>query len=148
MAKAEQSASIEELRQRIRESGLRCTTGRMSVLQFLEQAHTPLTHAEIAEHLVPQGYDKATVYRNLVDLAEVGLVVRSELGDHLWRFEVRRTDGEHGGDHAHFLCTTCGEVTCLSENAVSLDMKQAKNVRIGDVTEILLKGHCGTCKSK
>ena len=80
---------IALIRQILRDASLRCTPARISVLQKLRASNSPLTHAEIAETLVPVGFDKATVFRNLTDLTDAGLVSRTELGDHVWRFEVR-----------------------------------------------------------
>ncbi|MEZ6048415.1 MAG: transcriptional repressor [Planctomycetaceae bacterium] len=78
---------LEALRILLKEVGLRCTSARIRVIQELKQASAPVTHAELADKLVPLGFDKATVFRNLVDMAEAGLLRRIELGDHVWRFE-------------------------------------------------------------
>lgn len=88
MKNLSQAEEVDEIRTLVRNSGLRSTAARITVIQFLRQATSPLTHAEIAEDLTPMGFDKATVYRNLIDLAEAGLVKRTELGDHAWRFEL------------------------------------------------------------
>ena len=137
---------LEELRTRIRSTGLRSTTARIAVLQRLEESTTPLSHAELADELVPQGYDRATVYRNLMDLTEAGLVARTELGDHVWRFELRHAGQEHAIEHPHFVCLTCGEVTCLADVSVDISPSPgSKRSVIGELTEVLLKGHCGRC---
>lgn len=159
----------EALRTRIREAGLRCTTARVAVLKHLDAATGPLTHAEVSEALAHLGYDRATIYRNLTELTDSGMATRVELGDHVWRFEVKRAGGAHSGeDHAHFLCTTCGEVSCLDDVEVAITPRPAsaavagkpmgkasKTVgrdphaarhTIGRVTEVLLKGRCGECQ--
>jgi Fur family ferric uptake transcriptional regulator len=114
----------------------------MSVLQHLMEAPGPKTHAEVAEALSDRGFDRATIYRNLTELTEAKLVSRVELGDHVWRFELKRSAG-HGEDHPHFLCTTCGEVSCLDD--VNVAITPRKNRRIRAVTEVLLKGRCENC---
>jgi Fur family transcriptional regulator, ferric uptake regulator len=139
-------SSIADLRTRIRTAGLRSTTARIAVLQRLEAATTPLSHAELAEFLVPEGYDRATVYRNLIDLTEAGLVARAELGDHVWRFELRREHGDAPSDHPHFVCVECGEVSCLNDVRFKLSPAPgAKGSLIASLTEILLKGRCEQC---
>jgi Fur family ferric uptake transcriptional regulator len=139
--------SVADVRAKIRTAGLRSTAARIAVMQSLEAATTPVTHAELATLLVPLGFDKATVYRNLMDLTEAGMVARSELGDHVWRFELRRETGEHSGDHAHFLCLDCGEVSCLADVDISISPQPGHNrALVGKVTEILLKGHCERCR--
>jgi Fur family ferric uptake transcriptional regulator len=150
-------STIADLRARIRGAGLRSTPARLAVLQALEQRSTPVTHADLAGELVPQGFDKATVYRNLIDLTDAGMLSRTELGDHVWRFELRQENDRHSGDHPHFLCLDCGEVSCLSDVEVqiaSIDGKKSSgrhargkgSAGIGRVTEVLLKGHCDRCQ--
>lgn len=116
----------------------------MAVVEQLQQARSPVTHAELAEELVPRGFDKATVYRNLIDLTEAGLVSRTELGDHVWRFEIRDHEDPGAAAHPHFVCIDCGSVTCLSDVEFNTATKQRAS-KIGRVTEILLKGHCNNC---
>jgi Fur family ferric uptake transcriptional regulator len=139
------AASLDKIRTRLRDAGLRSTAARLWVMQELIEATSPVTHGEVAEALATKGFDRATIYRNLVELTEAGLVSRIELGDHMWRFELRRT-GPGDSEHPHFLCVDCGEVSCLP--AVSVNIRPSPGTKrsgIGKVTEILLKGRCGSC---
>lgn len=140
------SQQIEEARDTIRAAGLRSTPARISVYLELESATSPLTHADLAERLVPAGFDKTTIFRNLNDLSDANLVRRSELGDHVWRFELRRPDSPDD-DHPHFVCVDCGEITCLSDLELTTASRK-RSSEIGRVTEILLKGHCTTCEAQ
>jgi Fur family ferric uptake transcriptional regulator len=135
---------LATIRDRVRTAGLRCTSARLAVMRELAKAGAPVSHAEVADNLASLGLDKATVFRNLNDLADAGLVIRSELGDHVWRFEIRDPDAADGGQHPHFMCVDCGGVTCLSD--VEFDpATRKKAAQIGVVTEILLKGRCKKC---
>ena len=148
---------IEAVQARIRGAGLRCTSARLAVMQYLMSATGPLTHAEVSEAVGPvKGFDRATIYRNLTELTEAGLVSRVELGDHVWRFELKRAGEPHakGDDHPHFLCTTCGEVSCLDDVNVAITPKAGRGKAakgpsrpkaIRTVKEVLLKGQCGKC---
>lgn len=78
---------------RLRGAGLRGTAPRIAVLRFLERATAPLSHGDIYQELAVRGFDRATIYRNLINLADAGLVSRTDLGDHIWRFELRREPG-------------------------------------------------------
>jgi Fur family transcriptional regulator, ferric uptake regulator len=131
----------------IRQAGLRSTQGRVAVLERLESAAGPMSHAELVDELANQGFDKATTYRNLVDMAEVGVLTRVELGDHTWRFELRREGEAADARHPHFVCIDCGDVACVPADAfdVSLSRKLHSGV-IGEVTEIVLKGRCRQCQ--
>ncbi len=66
------------------------------------------------------GFDRATIYRNLIELSDAGLLLRVELGDHVWRFEARRNDADGPPEHPHFVCVDCGEVSCLSSVKVRI----------------------------
>ena len=135
--KRNQSQSIKLA---IQAAGLRATPARIATLNLLHDATAPLTHAEVADHLadigVDQlladllqsnghaevadvvqelGIDKATVFRNLNDLAAAGLLRRTELGDRVWRFELVSDDEQHGTAHPHFVCIDCGVVSCMDE---------------------------------
>ena len=68
----------ESIKLTIREAGLRATPARIATLKLLHGATSPLTHAEVAEELHDLGVDKATVFRNLNDMATAGLLRRTE----------------------------------------------------------------------
>ena len=136
--------TIDEIRELIRESGLRCTESRTTVLERMVSATSPLSHAELTEELVPQGYDQATVYRNLTDLTEAGLLNRLDLGDHIWRFEFRGDD-DHDDEHPHFMCTDCGTISCLTTVNISFGGAERSAPVVGEVSEVFLKGRCAKC---
>ncbi len=167
---------LVDLRERLQAVGLRCTAARLTVLQHLVDNTGPKTHAEVSDALADKGFDRATIYRNLIELTEAGILSRVELGDHVWRFELRATDaaGRHEESHPHFVCTSCGEVSCLDDVTVAITPKKAEKAaspagkakkpgaksmapasvraqrksvsEIPRVTEVLLKGRCGNCE--
>lgn len=137
--------AVAQTRKILSDRGLRTTAARLAVVHWLQKASSPATHADIAADLVPLGFDKATVLRNLTDLVEAGLVTRKELGDHVWRFELRDESHPAGCEHAHFICVDCGSVTCL--HSLELPSAAMKSIQqAGRVTEILIRGHCHLCQ--
>jgi Fur family ferric uptake transcriptional regulator len=139
------AAADADLREQIRGAGLRVTAPRVAVLRLLRDAGGPVSHAEVAERLIDQGWDRATLYRNLTDLADAGVLSRADLGDHVWRYALAEAGaGAHTGAHPHFLCTTCGDVSCLPELAVPDDAPLPASVRAGRV-EIQVRGVCDRC---
>src|SRR5262245_1161177 len=107
----------------------------------------PLTHGDVCDRLEDAGFDRATVWRNLADLTEAGLVRRTDLGDHLWRFELA-TKVEHPVPeaHPHFVCTECGNVACLPEGAVTLNpVKGAPRAIADGAVEVQVRGTCNAC---
>lgn len=139
--------TAEDLRDRIRARGLRATAPRIAVLQALARGGRPVTHADLAADLAPDGWDRATVYRNLIDLTEAGFVRRVDMGDHLWRFELL-ADGaaQEAPPHPHFLCESCGEIACLPRDAVRVtpSARAPRALRKKDV-QIQIKGTCDRC---
>ncbi len=136
------TATREWARETVRATGLRATPARVATLLVLREASSPLTHAEVTDCLSEHGFDKATVFRNLNDMASAKLLNRSELGDHVWRFEI--ADGDEHASHPHFVCVDCGSVTCVEELELTKKSKTASK-QVGQVTEILLRGHCNDC---
>ena len=138
--------SLELVKHAIREAGLRATPARIAILQLLSNSTSPQTHSVVAEKLSPLGIDSATVFRNLNSMTRVGLLRRAELGDHVWRFEVvRDRHTGHDSAHPHFLCVDCGEVTCLDDVQLTANSQRVTE-RVGEVTEILVRGHCNQCR--
>ncbi len=143
---AQDNRSMEEVRTLLRDAGLRSTPARMAVYRELKGASRPMTHAEVTDNLAGWGFDKATVFRNLSDLVEAELVSRTELGDHVWRFEIRDPNHPGGDQHPHFVCVDCGDVQCLGDiDILAASKKRSKS--IGRITEILIKGHCTNCST-
>lgn len=155
-----ESHGLDAVRAVVRDAGLRCTAARLAVLQHLSESRGPRTHAEVAASLAHRGFDRTTIYRNLTELTEARLVDRMELGDHVWRFEVRRPAAgqDRKAEHPHFVCKTCGEVSCLEGVEIVVTPTSGRTLRasarpgspagrpIGSVTEVLLKGHCTQCE--
>jgi Fur family ferric uptake transcriptional regulator len=142
---SEDPSIAQTLRQVLRDAGLRGTPARIATLQILRDSISPLTHAEVADQLESSGIDKVTVLRNLIDLVNVSLARRAELGDRLWRYESL-DPGESSEPHPHFLCIDCGSVQCMGDLELTAASRKKSNSK-GRVTEILLKGHCNDCLS-
>jgi Fur family ferric uptake transcriptional regulator len=138
--------AVSALKERIRKVGLRSTGARIAVLRTMEAAGTPLTHQEVSTRLEGSGFDHATIYRNLTDLTEAGLLSRSDLGDHVWRFELRQGDADHRARHPHFVCVDCGAVSCLPDRSVRVSPTPGlpRALRRRGVI-IQLQGRCDLC---
>ncbi|MBX3189574.1 MAG: transcriptional repressor [Labilithrix sp.] len=115
-----EATSLAELQGLLRGAGLRSTGPRVAVLRDLLGRAAPASHADLCDALRRDGFDRATLYRNLIDLADAGIVSRVDLGDHVWRFEVKRRKGDHVANHPHFVCSACGVVSCLPDVAVRI----------------------------
>jgi Fur family ferric uptake transcriptional regulator len=136
----------DELRDALRSVGLRATPSRLGVLALLRGEAQPRSHAEVADRLADRGWDRATIYRNLIDLVDAGLVARADLGDHVWRFEAVGGSAHAAERHPHFVCTECGAVACLPglelrASTVRGAPRAIKQRRV----EVQVKGVCDAC---
>ena len=141
---------LEELRGLVRAKGLRATPSRLAVLEMLRASDAPMSHGDVADRLASQAWDRATIYRNLTDLAEAGLVRRTDVGDHVWRFEAV-TDDHEASAHPHFVCTECGTIECLPEIELAIRARSSarhkppRAVKQRKV-EVHVRGLCDACE--
>jgi Fur family ferric uptake transcriptional regulator len=144
----------ERIREQIRRAGMRATTSRIAVIEKLREVGRPMTHGDLSDELVPKGFDRASIFRNLVDLTQAGLVSRTDLGDHAWRYHAGGEDlpGQESSytRHPHFVCVECGGVQCL--DAVEVTVKAVRKRRAPKAVlrknvEISFRGYCDACNA-
>ncbi|MGE0546682.1 MAG: Fur family transcriptional regulator [Kofleriaceae bacterium] len=133
----------EQLRGSVRARGLRATPSRLAVLETLRSSEVPMSHGDVADRLASQSWDRATIYRNLTDLAEAGLLRRTDVGDHIWRFEA--VASEHDPPHPHFVCIECGAVECLPEIELTIRRARAPRAVRQRKVEVHVRGLCDSC---
>lgn len=95
------------LRQSIKSRGLKDTAQREVIVRFLAQAKGHLTQDELFEALRERepGIGRATVFRTVKLLEEIGLVTRVTFADGVPRYEFA-----HGRPHHdHMICVKCGD---------------------------------------
>ncbi len=130
-----------EFRELLTSRGLRVTEQRVELLHELVRVTSPISHPELNERMAKSGLDRATIYRNLLTLAEAGVIVRAQLGDQVWRYELPRTTTSDHAHHPHLVCSECGNVRCLAAGTVKLHGEAAKS----QVAEVQLRGRCAEC---
>lgn len=137
--------SKEDLIQMIKETGLRLTEHRLTILNFLSRVRQPVTVYELVESLrKKENIDQATVYRNLTSLHESGL--------------IRRLDFNHG--HAHYELETgrpshqlvCGKCETIEKiEGISIDdivkkmLKKSKKFKNTTTHSMEIYGTCKSC---
>jgi Fur family ferric uptake transcriptional regulator len=141
-----EAGGLAALASQLRAAGLRRTGPRVAVLSRLSTADAPMTHGALADELGHLGFDRATIYRNLMDLTEADLVRRSDHGDHVWRFELVGASARHHKVHPHLICTECGNVSCLEDVEVKISAVRGakRKLRTQDL-EVQLRGRCDRC---
>ena len=146
MAGKPEKSALDRLRQELRDAGLRATSSRLAVLQVLRRARRPLSHGDVLERLDEAAWDQATIYRNLTDLTDAGLLRRAVFEDRVWRFEQTDAEAHDPMAHPHFVCVSCGQVQCLPgvEMRVS-SAGDAPGALTNGTSEVVVRGRCDDC---
>jgi Fur family ferric uptake transcriptional regulator len=120
---------------------------RRALLELLERQECALTALEIEEALRARDarrVSRASVYRILDQLEQIGLVQRVETGQAMVRYERTAAHADH---HHHLVCDDCGLVMPFSdrdlERAIG-DLSERVPLRVSE-HEIVLHGSCADC---
>ena len=134
----------EAIKQALEGSGLRCTPQRYGVMTFLGDHPGHPTAAEIFEsvnRLDPRS-SRATIYNNLRDLVEAGLVREVAVEGRAARFDAR------GMRHHHFICDHCGRVEDMEWYDVPRPAPDSLGKRILRECELIIRGLCTKCAAQ
>jgi Fur family ferric uptake transcriptional regulator len=132
--------------QLLKKNGLRRTAAREAILQLLADAGRPLSHQDILKKGKGETYfDRVTVYRTLETLQKKGLLHRIQGMDGTWRFCRHRYEspGECAGNHIHFLCSRCDQMSCLPEQP--LPWVAAPAGATIHSKQLVVHGQCSAC---
>jgi Fur family peroxide stress response transcriptional regulator len=134
----------EAIKRSLGASGLRCTPQRYAVMAFLVEHNRHPTAAEIfaAVNRVDPRSSRATIYKNLVDLVQAGLVREVAVEGRSARFDAR------GIQHHHFICDRCGNVEDMEWFAVPKPATRSLGKRILRECELIFRGLCTKCAPK
>jgi Fur family peroxide stress response transcriptional regulator len=125
-------------------SRLRCTPQRYAVMAFLMEHTGHPTAAEIFEAVnrVDPRSSKATIYNNLRDLVQAGLVREVAVEGRAARFDAK------GMRHHHFICDRCGNVEDMKWYDVARPAAGSLGKRILREYELIFRGLCTKCASR
>jgi Fe2+ or Zn2+ uptake regulation protein len=129
------------IKRSLADSGLRSTPQRYAVMAFLmEQAGHP-TAADIFEAVnrVDPRSSRATIYNNLRDLVQTGLVREVAMEGRAARFDAKHTR------HHHFICDRCGNVEDVDWYDVPRPTAASLGKRVLRECELIFRGLCARC---
>jgi Fur family ferric uptake transcriptional regulator len=141
MRKAEKSWSERALAT-LSEAGFRNGGGRRRVVELLDRQDCALTALEIDRRLRNVG--RATVYRALEQLEELGLIQKVELGGDAAGYERADPGGHH---HHHIVCKNCGKVVAFEDERLEraiADLGKRPDFNVAS-HEVTLRGECTDC---
>ena len=131
----------------LRKVGLKATTPRIKILQFLAEAqHHHVSAEDVYKALSEAGEDVglATVYRVLTQFQEAGLVERHYFESGHSVFEIKQD--QH---HDHFVCLKCGTVEEFVDPVIEARQLDVAREYGFDMTDHSLNiyGACKACKA-
>lgn len=129
-------------------AGFRRGGARAAVVELLDAQSCALSAFDIEQALREgeRAVARASVYRILDELLELGLVSRIDVGQGITRYEPVRPGGHH---HHHMVCDHCGQITPFSDEDLETAISRVAQRVTFEVAEheIVLHGRCRACAS-
>lgn len=125
----------------------RNTVQKTIILNAVRSMCCHSTAEEIYENITKQypGISKSTVYRNLNQLADDGVILKVEVANAPDRFDSKNYN------HSHMKCLGCGRVFDFETDSViselPVDGEEAKGFKITGY-ELVFSGYCIECSEK
>jgi Fur family ferric uptake transcriptional regulator len=128
------------------DAGYRRGGARGAILELLDEQPCALSAVEIEQALLVRKREvsRASVYRVMDELEEIGLVQRVEIGQGMVRYEPVR-DGS--GHHHHLVCDHCGRLQPFTDDGLERAIHRLSErlpLRVSE-HEIVIHGACETC---
>jgi Fur family ferric uptake transcriptional regulator len=139
----------DEAGERLASAGYRRGGARKAVIELLARQECALSVLEIEDTLRDSGRQvgRASIYRVIEELEELGLVTRLDLGTGTARFEP----ADLGGDrhHHHLLCDDCGDLVPFSDPELERVIGRVSKRLPYPVSghDVTLHGSCASCSS-
>jgi Fur family ferric uptake transcriptional regulator len=133
-----------EIRDKLRDRGLRWTPQRRLILEVLEATRGHVTGSELVERCRDRDPDTtpSTVYRTLDVLEELGYLRHSHSAAGREEFHVLP-----GAEHAHLQCRDCGrtwELDAAEVASIARPLQRRHGFRT-DVGHLTISGVCAEC---
>ncbi|SHE72303.1 Fur family transcriptional regulator [Clostridium fallax] len=135
-----------EIRDLLREKGIKITKGRIAIYNIIKNSDKSLTADNIYDKCkeIGENLNLSTIYRTLEIFDEKNITEKFNLGDGKYSFSIKQKD------HKHILeCSICHkeiEVPCPMRPVMEM-LKNETGFVLTD-HELVLKGICKKCKSK
>ena len=144
MAGGDVAASVEDVLALVRARGGRVTESRRTLLEVLFEAGEHRSAEELAAAVQARAPDVhiSTIYRNLEDLQELGVVVHSHLGHGPATYQLAALA------HAHFICEECG-ATLEAPDELFRGLAATVRAKLGfsiDPHHFAMLGLCRACQ--
>jgi Fur family ferric uptake transcriptional regulator len=128
---------------------LKATPNRLRVLEVVGNNSCPLSAGDIYDILKRSStINQVTVYRILDLLVERDVIERISTGGRAFYYGLAPSD--HHKPHPHFYCKDCGQMDCLSPEALIVDTAPLWKTFPGriDKVEVRIDGICKNCEKR
>lgn len=127
-------------------AGYRRGGARRAILELLDEQACALSAAEIEAELARRRREvsRASVYRVMDELEEIGLLQRVEVGRGVVRYEAARGAPAH---HHHLVCDRCGRISPFSDEGLERAIRRVSDtlpLRVSE-HEVVIHGACEVC---
>jgi Fur family ferric uptake transcriptional regulator len=128
------------------DAGYRRGGVRRSIVGLLDEQPCALSAGEIRDALEARGraVSRASVYRVMEELEEIGVLQRVEVGQGIVRYEPARGGAGH---HHHLVCERCGRLEPFTDDGLERAIQQLSArlpLRVSE-HEIVIRGACASC---
>jgi Fur family ferric uptake transcriptional regulator len=144
----EVQAWSERAAQALADAGYRRGGARHAILELLGEQECALSAAEIERCVSGRErvVSRASVYRVIEELEELGYVQRVDVGGGVARYEAVRREGHHH----HLVCELCGRLEPFTDDGLERAIHRLSGrlpLRVSE-HEIVIRGACDTCVSR
>jgi Fur family ferric uptake transcriptional regulator len=148
MSAATKADWAEQARTALSGAGYRRGGARAAVIEALSEQECAITALELEEKLRrrDEGVGRASIYRALEQLEQLGLLQRLEVCRGTAGYERVDPTGHH---HHHAICRDCGRMVPFEDPSLERALEHVAGEMSFDVTEhdVVLRGRCDRCAS-
>jgi Fur family ferric uptake transcriptional regulator len=129
-------------------AGYRRGGARRAILELLGEQPCALSVIDIGRALSQRGREvsRASIYRVIEELEELGLLARVDVGGSAAMYEAAR----HGpGHHHHLVCERCGRLEPFTDEGLERAIRRLSErlpLRVHE-HEIVIRGSCTECEA-
>jgi Fe2+ or Zn2+ uptake regulation protein len=136
--------SVDSVLALVRQRGGRATSSRRILLEVFFDSDRHMTADQLAEAVSARAPDVhlSTIYRNLEDLEQLGVIAHAHLGHGPVTYQL----ASHA--HAHFVCERCGK-RVEAPDAMFRGLARSAQVELGftiDPHHFAIQGRCADCQ--
>ena len=135
-------SDLEALTLKLEARGYRVTPSRRAVIAAVLQQSNHFTVEELLQRC--RGAGRATVFRTVRLLSEMGVICRVLMEDGSLHYRVSQR-----GHHHHLVCTACGQVQDLDDCSVTDVVRELSRASGYEIEGHWLEfyGRCQSCRS-